>query len=125
MGQPPMGQPPMGQPPMGQSPLGQMSPVQNSGGPDRMGYAPGGGYAFDGSGSDAGVGGQPVNQMQTPWRGMNNFGQSVMRPPMLTDFRARPGRQIQGNPTSQPVGGGGIGSLNLGSMARSGRPQQR
>ena len=122
---PPLGvSPPNQGAPMGLSPLGQMSPVQNTGGPDRTGMMPGGGYAFDGSGSDAGVGGQPINQMQTPWQNAApNFGQNSMRPPMLADFRQNVGRQIQGNPTSQLVGGGGIGSIGLGSLG--GGNQQR
>lgn len=86
-------------------------PVQNTGGPDRTGALPGGGMGFDGSGSDAGVGGQPVNSVQSPMGG-GSVGRSPMgnRPPMMSDFRKPRGLQIQGNPTAQPVGGG-LGSL--------------
>ena len=45
---------------------GQAPAVQNDGGPDAGGDYVGSSMGFDGSGSDAGVGGQPVNQMQTP-----------------------------------------------------------
>lgn len=44
----------------------QLPSVQGFQGPDITGNLSGGGMGFDNSGSDAGVGGQPVNQMQTP-----------------------------------------------------------
>lgn len=49
---------------------------------------------FDNSGSDAGAGGQPVNQMQTPLQG---------QPPSMSQYMSPQGLQIQGNPTSMPV----------------------
>lgn len=76
-------------------------PVQNTGGPDVTGNAQGGGFAFDGSGSDAGVGGQPVNQVQSPYQ-LNQTALSGNQPPMLSQFRPQQGLQIQGNPTAQP-----------------------
>lgn len=116
--------PPLGAPSQGNSPMGQTPQVQNAGGPDVVGGMPGGNYAFDGSGSDAGIGGQPVGQMQNPMQGLPNFGQNSMRPPMLSDFRNQSGLQIQGNPTSQLVGGGGIGSIGLGSLGSGGTQQK-
>ena len=49
---------------------------------------------FDNSGNDAGVGGQPVGQMQTPLQG---------QPPSMSQYMSPQGLQIQGNPTSMPV----------------------
>lgn len=70
-------------------------PVQANQSPDITGNAPGENMGFDKSGSDAGVGGQPVTQMQTPLQGGN--------PPSLSQYRPQQGLQIQGNPTSMPV----------------------
>ena len=67
-------------------------PVQNS---PNMGMNPSNtNMGFDNSGSDAGVGGQPVNQMQTPLQG---------QPPSMSQYMSPQGLQIQGNPTSMPV----------------------
>ena len=68
---------------------------------------------FDNSGSDGGVGGRPA-PMQTPFApqggGMQTGESRKGAPPMMSDFRPQKGLQIQGNPTSQQVGGpyGGI-----------------
>jgi hypothetical protein len=70
--------------------------VQNDGGPDAGGNYVGASMGFDGSGSDAGVGGQPVNQVQTPLQQGN-------KPMGLAQFRPQQGLQIAGNPTSQVV----------------------
>ena len=70
-------------------------PVQQNQSPDITGNAPGENMGLDNSGSDAGVGGQPVTQMQTPLQGGN--------PPSLSQYRPQQGLQIQGNPTSMPV----------------------
>mgnify|MGYP003337417349 CR=1 FL=1 len=75
---------------------GQSPAVQNDGGPDfGAGYA-GSSMGFDNSGSDAGVGGQPVNQVQTPFQQGN-------KPLSLAQFQPQQGLQIAGNPTSQVV----------------------
>ena len=67
-------------------------PVQNN---PNMGMNPSNtNMGFDNSGSDAGVGGQPVNQMQTPLQG---------QPPSMSQYMPQQGLQIQGNPTSMPV----------------------
>jgi hypothetical protein len=71
--------------------------VQNDGGPDAGGNYVGASMGFDGSGSDAGVGGQPVNQVQTPLQQQGN------KPIGLSQFRPQQGLQIAGNPTSQVV----------------------
>jgi hypothetical protein len=71
--------------------------VQNDGGPDAGGSYAGASMGFDGSGSDAGVGGQPVNQVQTPLQQQGN------KPIGLSQFRPQQGLQIAGNPTSQVV----------------------
>ena len=93
-----------GAPPAPQSPQGNNPPIlsnqlpstpQQIGGPDVTGNAPGEDMGFDKSGSDAGVGGQPVNQMQTPMQGT--------RPPTMSQYMTPQGLQIQGNPTSQMV----------------------
>ena len=76
-------------------------PVSNIGGPDMSGNVPGGNQGFDLSGSDGGIGGQPVSQRQSPMGG---------RPAMLSDFRQKQGLQVQGNPTAQGVQRG-IGAL--------------
>ena len=76
---------------------GNIPPVQNDGGPDAGGnYAPTS-MGFDNSGSDAGVGGQPVNQMQTPLQGEGT------KPASLSQYMSPQGLQIQGNPTSQTM----------------------
>jgi hypothetical protein len=67
-------------------------PVQNS---PSMGMNPSStNMGFDNSGSDAGAGGQPVNQMQTPLQG---------QPPSMSQYMSPQGLQIQGNPTSMPL----------------------
>lgn len=67
-------------------------PVQNN---PSMGMNPSNtNMGFDSSGSDAGVGGQPVGQMQTPLQG---------QPPSMSQYMSPQGLQIQGNPTSMPV----------------------
>ena len=77
------------------------APVQNTGGPDVTGALAGGGMGFDRSGSDAGVGGQPVTQVQSPYQGQGGFLRGG-KPPMMSDFRQPTGLQVQGNPTAQP-----------------------
>ena len=69
-------------------------PVQNTPDPDMWGGSPSTNMGFDNSGSDAGVGGQPVGQMQTPLQG---------QPPSMSQYMSPQGLQIQGNPTSMPV----------------------
>jgi len=72
-------------------------PVQAQQSPENGGsYAPAN-MGYDGSGSDAGIGGQPVNQMQSPVQWQGN------KPPSMAQFRPQQGLQIQGNPTSQTV----------------------
>lgn len=80
------------------APLTDMPPpVQAQQSPDNGGSFAPANMGFDGSGSDAGVGGQPVNQMQSPvqWQGT--------KPPNMSNFQQPQGLQIQGNPTSQVV----------------------
>ena len=72
-------------------------PVQANQSPDITGNASGVDMGFDKSGSDAGVGGQPVTQMQTPMQGQGGAT------PTLSQYRPQQGLQIQGNPTSMPV----------------------
>jgi len=67
-------------------------PVQNS--PSMGMNPPNTNMGFDNSGSDAGIGGQPVGQMQTPLQG---------QPPSMSQYMSPQGLQIQGNPTSMPV----------------------
>jgi hypothetical protein len=67
-------------------------PVQNS--PNMGMNPPNTNMGFDNSGSDAGIGGQPVGQMQTPLQG---------QPPSMSQYMSPQGLQIQGNPTSMPV----------------------
>ena len=69
-------------------------PVQNAPSPDMGGMSPSNNMGFDNSGSDAGIGGQPVTQMQTPLQG---------QPPRLSQYMPQQGLQIQGNPTSMPL----------------------
>jgi hypothetical protein len=85
-----------GQPNQPQSPLGMTPPMApTTGGPDSgAGYAPVN-TGFDGSGSDAGVGGQPA-PMQSPLQQGN-------KPLGIAQFQQPQGLQIQGNPTSQVV----------------------
>lgn len=71
-----------------------LPPVQNAPSPDMGGMSPSNNMGFDNSGSDAGVGGQPVGQMQTPLQG---------QPPSMSQYMSPQGLQIQGNPTSMPV----------------------
>jgi hypothetical protein len=71
-----------------------LPPVQNNPSPDMGGMSPSNNMGFDNSGSDAGIGGQPVNQMQTPLQG---------QPPRLSQYMPQQGLQIQGNPTSMPL----------------------
>jgi len=71
-----------------------LPPVQNNPSPDMGGMSPSNNMGFDNSGSDAGVGGQPVGQMQTPLQG---------QPPSMSQYMSPQGLQIQGNPTSMPV----------------------
>ena len=75
----------------------QPPPTAAIGGPDITGNYPSSNMGFDGSGSDAGVGGHPVNQMQSPvqWQGT--------KPPSMANFQQPQGLQIAGNPTSQVV----------------------
>ena len=78
----------------GSSPIGgNPPPVQNTGGPDMTGNAPSASFGFDRSGSDAGVGGSPVTQVQSPYQPSN--------PPLMSSFRPQQGLQIQGNPTER------------------------
>lgn len=88
--------PQQGQPNQPQSPLGMSAPsTPTNGGPDMgAGYAPAN-VGFDGSGSDAGIGGQPA-PMQSPIQQGN-------KPLGLAQFQQPQGLQIQGNPTSQVV----------------------
>jgi hypothetical protein len=69
-------------------------PVQNAPSPDMGGMSPSNNMGWDNSGGDAGVGGQPVGQMQTPLQG---------QPPRLSQYMPQQGLQIQGNPTSMPL----------------------
>lgn len=78
------------------------APVQNTGGPDMTGMTPGSDMGFDRSGSDAGVGGSPVNQVQSPYQNQGGF-LGGGKPPMMSDFRPQQGLQIQGNPTTMPL----------------------
>jgi len=68
--------------------------VQGDQSPDMGGVSPVNNMGYDNSGSDAGIGGQPVNQMQTPLQG---------QPPSIAQYMPQQGLQIQGNPTSMPV----------------------
>ena len=80
------------------SPLTSMPPpVQAQQSPDNGGAFAPANMGYDGSGSDAGIGGQPVNQMQSPVQWQGN------KPPNMSNFTPSQGLQIQGNPTSQVV----------------------
>lgn len=74
----------------------QIPPVVNEGGPNAGGDYPSTNMGFDNSGSDSGVGGQPVTQQQTPLQQGN-------KPISLSQFRPQQGLQIQGNPTASFV----------------------
>jgi hypothetical protein len=74
----------------------QTPPVVNTGGPNAGGDYPSTNMGFDGSGSDSGVGGQPVTQPQTPLQQGN-------KPIGLNQYRPQQGFQIQGNPTASYV----------------------
>ena len=90
------------QPPQGGQPQSGASSVMSStlpnvpldSSPDMGGMSSVNNTGYDNSGSDAGVGGQPVNQMQSPLQG---------QPPSLSQYRPQQGLQIQGNPTTMPV----------------------
>ena len=75
---------------------GTLPPTANTGGPDAGADYASANMGFDNSGSDAGAGGQPVNQMQTPLQQGN-------KPLGLAQFQSPQGLQIAGNPTSQVV----------------------
>lgn len=92
------GQGQLNQPEQSFSPMTAQPPTtQLMGGPDATGNSPVSNMGFDGSGSDAGIGGQPVNQMQSPVQWQGN------KPPSMSQFTQPQGLQIQGNPTSQTV----------------------
>lgn len=98
MSYPQQGQPNQQAQPPQQTQAPQAPQVQSSPSPDRGGDNPSNNMGYDNSGSDAGVGGQPVNQIQSPLQGHGN-GQ----PPRLSQFMPHQGLHIQGNPTSMPV----------------------
>mgnify|MGYP000149087150 CR=1 FL=1 len=89
-----MDYPQQGQPNQPQGMTNTLPPVQSVQSPDTGGMSPSNNMGYDNSGSDAGIGGQPVTQMQTPLQG---------QPPSLSQYRPQQGLQIQGNPTSMPV----------------------
>lgn len=89
-----MSYPQQGQPNQPQGMSNTLPPVQSEPSPDTGGMSPDNNMGYDNSGSDAGIGGQPVNQMQTPLQG---------QPPSLSQYMPQQGLQIQGNPTSMPV----------------------
>lgn len=78
----------------------QPPPVANEGGPDSGASYPSMNTGFDNSGNDNGIGGQPVNQMQSPFQNMPQQGN---KPMSLNQYRAPQGLQIQGNPTASFV----------------------
>lgn len=89
--------PPNAQPPV----LSNQPPaVTNEGGPDAGASYPSANIGFDGSGSDGGTGGQPVNQMQSPFQNPQPQGN---KPMSLSQYRPQQGLQIQGNPTASFV----------------------
>ncbi|MCJ7808325.1 MAG: hypothetical protein MUP73_06470 [Dehalococcoidia bacterium] len=90
-----MDYPQQGQP---NQPYAATLPVPSNPSPDMGGMSASNNMGFDNSGSDAGVGGQPVAQKQTPLQGQA-FGQ----PPSLSQYMPQQGLQIQGNPTAMPV----------------------
>ena len=89
-----MSYPQQGQPNQPQGMSNTPPPVQSAPSPDMGGMSPSNNMGYDNSGSDAGIGGQPVTQMQTPLQG---------QPPSLSQYMPQQGLQIQGNPTSMPV----------------------
>lgn len=89
-----MSYPQQGQPNQPQGMSNTLPPVQSEPSPDTGGMSPDNNMGYDNSGSDAGIGGQPVTQMQTPLQG---------QPPSLSQYMPQQGLQIQGNPTSMPV----------------------
>ena len=89
-----MSYPQQGQPNQPQGMSNTLPPVQSAPSPDMGGMSPSNNMGFDNSGSDAGIGGQPVTQMQTPLQG---------QPPSMSQYMSPQGLQIQGNPTSMPV----------------------
>lgn len=89
-----MSYPQQGQPNQPQGMSNTLPPVQSEPSPDTGGMSPVNNMGYDNSGSDAGIGGQPVTQMQTPLQG---------QPPSLSQYMPQQGLQIQGNPTSMPV----------------------
>jgi hypothetical protein len=89
-----MSYPQQGQPNQPQSMSNTLPPVQSAPSPDMGGVSPSNNMGYDNSGSDAGIGGQPVTQMQSPLQG---------QPPSLSQYMPQQGLQIQGNPTSVPV----------------------
>jgi hypothetical protein len=89
-----MSYPQQGQPNQPQGMSNTPPPVQSAPSPDMGGMSPSNNMGYDNSGSDAGIGGQPVTQMQTPLQG---------QPPSLSQYMPQQGLQIQGNPTSVPV----------------------
>jgi hypothetical protein len=89
-----MSYPQQGQPNQPQSMSNTLPPVQSAPSPDMGGMSPSNNMGYDNSGNDAGIGGQPVTQMQTPLQG---------QPPSLSQYMPQQGLQIQGNPTSMPV----------------------
>jgi hypothetical protein len=89
-----MSYPQQGQPNQPQGMSNTLPPVQSEPSPDTGGMSPVNNMGYDNSGSDAGIGGQPVTQMQSPLQG---------QPPSLSQYMPPQGLQIQGNPTSMPV----------------------
>ena len=89
-----MSYPQQGQPNQPQGMSNTLPPVQSAPSPDMGGMSPSNNMGYDNSGSDAGIGGQPVTQMQSPLQG---------QPPSLSQYMPQQGLQIQGNPTSVPV----------------------
>jgi hypothetical protein len=89
-----MSYPQQGQPNQPQGMSNTLPPVQSEPSPDTGGMSPSNNMGYDNSGSDAGIGGQPVTQMQSPLQG---------QPPSLSQYMPQQGLQIQGNPTSMPV----------------------
>lgn len=77
------------------------APVQNTGGPDVTGTLAGGGMGFDGSGSDAGVAGQPVTQVQSPYQPNQGLMQGA-NPPTATGMNPIMGGSMR--TTNSPTG---------------------
>lgn len=93
--------PQQGQPnqPMSFGLLGNTPPVQGYDVPDATGRDPSNNMGFDGSGSDSGVAGRPVDIPQNPLQP----SQQGNKPLGLAQFQQPQGLQIAGNPTSQIV----------------------